>query len=111
MVNMDKLPEGTEFAKKGGVNSIARSTTHESEPAYTLAAQILMSRGYRGWATDVAYKADASKSMLSAKVLANNGVELQSDGSYRKVSAEKARQLVNNIEMGRNVISSKGITR
>ena len=111
MVNMDKLPEGTEFAKKGGVQSIARNATRESEPAYTLAAQILMSRGYRGLATDVAYNADASKSMLSAKVLANNGVELQSDGSYRKVSAEKARQLVNNIEMGRNVISSKGITR
>ena len=110
MVNMDKLPEGTKFAAKGGVGSIGRDTTHKSDPVYSLAAQILMSRGYRNLGTNVAYRADASKNMLSAKVLASNGLELQADGSYRQVSSERARRIVNSIEVS-GVISKNEISR
>ena len=48
--------------------------------------------------------------MLSNKILANNGLELQADGSYRQVSAEKARAAVNAAEAGAQIIS-KGLTR
>lgn len=111
MVNMDKLPQGREFAQKGGVNSIARNATHESEPAYSLAAQILMSRGYNGLGTNFSRQAYAQKNFLANKILASNGVELQGDGTYRQFPQEKARQIVNNAEMSGNIISSKGITR
>ena len=45
MVSMDKLPAGQEFAKEGGVQSIARNVTHETVPAYAMATKILISRG------------------------------------------------------------------
>ena len=110
MVNMANLPQGKEFSWKGGVKSIARGKERSSDPALSLAAQILISRGYNGLGSSVSHKADAHKNMLSNKILANNGLELQADGSYRQVSAEKARAAVNADETGAQIIS-KGLTR
>ena len=47
MVNMANLPQGKEFSWKGGVKSIARGKERSSDPALSLAAQILISRGDR----------------------------------------------------------------
>lgn len=110
MVNMANLPLGKEFSLKGGVESIGRGKAKVSDPAYSMAAQIMISRGYNGLGAAVSREAYANKNMLSNKVLANNGVELQADGSYRQVSAEKARNAVNAAEMGDKIVS-KGISR
>ena len=110
MVNMANVPQGKEFSWKGGVKSIARGKEKSSDPALSPAAQILISRGYNGLGSSVSHEADAHKNMLSNKILADNGLELQADGSYRQVSAEKARAAVNAAETGAQIIS-KGLTR
>ncbi len=65
MVNMANLPQGKEFSWKGGVESIAREKAKSSDPALSLAAQILISRGYNGLGSSVSHEADAHKNMLS----------------------------------------------
>lgn len=110
MINMANLPQSKEFSGKGGVESVARGKAQLSNPAYSMAAQIMISRGYNGLGTAASREAYASKNMLSNKILANNGMELQSGGTYRQASAEKARNAVNAAEMGDKLIS-KGITR
>lgn len=74
MVNMANLPQGKEFSLKGGVKSIARGKERSSDPALSLAAQVLISRGYNGLGSSVSHEADAHKNMLSNKILANNGL-------------------------------------
>ena len=67
MVNMANLPQGKEFSLKGGVESIARGKAKSSDAALSLAAQILISRGYNGLGSSVSHEADAHKNMLSNK--------------------------------------------
>ena len=77
MVSMDKLPAGQEFAKEGGVQSIARNVTHETVPAYAMATKILISRGVNALALDANYKhANPEKSPLYNVVLAHDGINL-----------------------------------
>ena len=63
MVNMANLPQGKEFSWKGGVKSIARGKERSSDPALSLAAQILISRGYNGLGSSVSHEADAHKNI------------------------------------------------
>lgn len=110
MVNMDKLPEGTEFAKKGGVQSIARNATRESEPAYFLAAKILISRGVNALAFGVERQANPEKSPLYNAVLANNGADL-GEGTTHVHSPEKTYAAVKEAEMMKNVTMKSFISK
>ena len=110
MVNMSKLPEGTKFAAKGGVGSIGRDTTHKSDPAYSLAAQILISRGINALAFGAEHQANAEKSPLYNAVLAHNGADL-GDGKTQMHSPEKTYAAVKEAEMMKNITMKSFITK
>ena len=73
MVNMANLPQGKEFSLEGGVKSIGRGSEKTYTPEHSLVAEILISRGFNGLGSAEARQADASKSLLSAKILASGG--------------------------------------
>ncbi len=110
MVNKDNLPEGTEFLKKGGVNSISRNKIRETEPAYFLAAKILISRGVNALAFGVERQANPEKSPLYNAVLAHDGVNL-GEGKTQAHSPEKAYAAVKEAEVMKNVAMKSFVSR
>ena len=66
--------------------------------SHSLVAEILISRGFYGLGSAEARQADASKSLLSAKILASGGKDL--GGANTKAhSPEKALQAAQTVEM------------
>lgn len=110
MVDKANLLQGKEFSLKGGVQSIARNVTRESEQAYFLAAKILISRGVNALAFGVERQANPEKSPLYNAVLANNGADL-GEGTTHVHSPEKTYAAVKEAEMMKNVTMKSFISK